>query len=117
MTGVAGDMHQIGANLVADAMETQGWEVSFLGANVPSASIVEAVEEKSADVLCISTTLVANLPTVAELIGLVRSRLKEKAPRIVVGGAAFRMAANFAEEMGVEGATNDLRTTVAMLCG
>ncbi len=117
VTGVAGDMHQIGANLVADAMETQGWEVSFLGANVPSAAIVEAVEEKCSDVLCISTTLVANLPTVAELIGLVRARLKEKAPRIVVGGGAYRLAANFAQEMGVEGSTNDLRTTVAMLCG
>jgi methanogenic corrinoid protein MtbC1 len=117
VTGVAGEMHQIGANLVADAMETQGWEVSFLGANVPSAAIVDAVEEKTCDVLCISTTLVANLPTVAELIGLVRARLKEKAPRIVVGGGAYRLTANFAEEMGVEGSTNDLRTTVAMLCG
>jgi methanogenic corrinoid protein MtbC1 len=116
VTGVAGELHQIGANLVADAMETQGWDVSFLGTNVPSGAIVEAVQKNSSDVLCISTTLIANLPTVADLIGMVRARLGKDAPRIVVGGAAYRLTASFAEDMGVLSPGPDLRSTLEMFC-
>jgi methanogenic corrinoid protein MtbC1 len=116
VTGVAGELHQIGANLVADAMETQGWEVSFLGSNVPSGAIVETVQQNSSDVLCISTTLIANLRTVAELIGSVRARLGKDAPQIVVGGAAYRLTANFAGDMGVVSPGPDLRSTLAMFC-
>ncbi len=65
VTGVAGELHQIGANLVADAMEAKGWMVRFLGTNLPHSSVLSAVEQSSADILCISTTIVANLPAVA----------------------------------------------------
>ena len=50
VTGVCGELHQIGANLVADAMESRGWNVQFLGSNMPHGSIIQAIEESSADV-------------------------------------------------------------------
>jgi methanogenic corrinoid protein MtbC1 len=116
VTGVAGELHQIGANLVADAMETQGWDVSFLGSNLPSTAIVDAVQQNSSNVLCISTTLVANLTTVSELVGSVRTRLGNGAPRIVVGGAAYRLAPNFADDLRVESHASTLRASLAILC-
>ncbi len=64
VTGVSGELHQVGANLVADAMEANGWTVRFLGTNLPHSAVIAAVEESSADVLSISTTIVANLPAV-----------------------------------------------------
>jgi len=85
VTGVAGELHQIGANLVADAMEANGWIVRFLGTNLPHSSVLSAIEENSADVLCISTTIVANLPSVAELVNTVRAKLNSRAPRMVLG--------------------------------
>jgi methanogenic corrinoid protein MtbC1 len=117
VTGVSGELHQIGANLVADAMESRGWSVQFLGSNIPHDSIVHAVEESSAEVLCISTTIVANLLSAAELIRSVRARLGGRAPRIVLGGAAYRYAANFAEEVGSLSLPTDLRAALVSLCG
>jgi methanogenic corrinoid protein MtbC1 len=35
VTGVAGEMHQIGANMVADVLENAGWNVEFLGTDAP----------------------------------------------------------------------------------
>lgn len=116
VTGVCGELHQIGANLVADAMESRGWSVRFLGSNIPHHSIVQAVEESSADVLCISTTIVANLPSASNLIRSVRARLGERAPRIILGGAAYRIAPDFAEDVGSLNFPADLRTAVASLC-
>ena len=116
VTGVSGEQHQIGANLVADALEENGWAVRFLGTNLPHSTILSTIEEISADVLCISTTLVANLPSAADLIRVVRRKLGEKAPRIVVGGTAYRIAPRFVEEMGSAEAIPDLRNALVMLC-
>jgi methanogenic corrinoid protein MtbC1 len=116
VTGVAGELHQVGSNLVADTMEANGWAVRFLGTNLPSASVLAAVEESSADVLGISTTIVANLPAAAELVRAVRSKLNGRAPRIILGGGAYRFAPQFAREVG---ATEifDLREALAVFCG
>ena len=116
VTGVAGELHQVGANLVADAMEAKGWTVRFLGTNLPHSSVLAAVEESSASVLCISTTIVANLPSVAELLRTLRTQLNERMPRIVLGGAAYRIVTQFAREVGAEEPVTDLRQGLAMLC-
>lgn len=116
VTGVSGEQHQIGANLVADALEENGWTVRFLGTNLPHSTILSTIEEISADVLCISTTLVANLPSAADLVKVVRRKLGEKAPRIVVGGAAYRIAPRFVEEIGSAEAISDLRQALVTLC-
>lgn len=117
VTGVAGEVHQIGANLVADAMESKGWSVRFLGSNCPLPSVLKTIDETSADVLCISTTLVSNLPSAAQLIRSVRSDQKARAPRIVVGGAAFRYCPQFLDEIGTEVIALDLRAALLLLCG
>jgi methanogenic corrinoid protein MtbC1 len=116
VTGVAGELHQIGANLVADAMEANGWTVRFLGTNLPHSSVLSAVQEISADVLCVSTTMVPSLPSAADLVRTVRGHLGERAPRIVVGGSAYRLAADFSREVGAVAAITDLRQAIATLC-
>jgi methanogenic corrinoid protein MtbC1 len=116
VTGVAGELHQIGANLVADAMEAGGWSVRFLGSNLPHPSVLAAVEDCSANILCISTTTVANLPAVAELVRAVRHRLRDRAPKIVLGGLAYRTVPHFARQVGAANAFTDLRSAVSRLC-
>ncbi len=116
VTGVSGELHQIGANLVADVFEENGWTVRFLGTNLPHSTILSTIEEISADVLCISTTLVASLSSAADLIRVVQKKLGEKAPRIVVGGAAYRIAPQFTLEIGSAEAIPDLRQALLTLC-
>lgn len=116
VTGVAGELHQIGANLLADAMEASGWTVRFLGTNLPHSSVLATVEEISANVLCISTTILCNLPSVVDLIQAVRSKLKERAPKIILGGAAYRMTTQFGSEIGAAEVIPDLRGALALLC-
>lgn len=115
VTGVAGELHQIGANLVADTMEAKGWTVRFLGSNLPHSSVLSAIEESAADVLCISTTIVANLPSVASLVEVVRRKLDGRAPKIVVGGAAYRSATQFPGEIGAM-EVGGLRGALSALC-
>jgi len=109
VTGVCGELHQIGPNLVADAMEANGWSVRFLGTNLPNTTILATIEDVVPKVLCISTTLVANLPSAAELIRDIRTKMEERAPRIVLGGAAYRFTPQFAQDIGAAEVILDLR--------
>jgi len=82
------EYHQIGAKMVADWIELQGWDSDFLGANTPRADLLRVLEETQPRLLCLSLSLYAGLPALLDVIGEVR----ERHPRleILVGGQAFR---------------------------
>lgn len=89
ITGVQGELHQVGANMVADVLEADGWTVKFLGANVPPESVVLAIRQDGADLLGISATMSVNFPKVVHLVEMVRTAFGPRAPRILLGGGAF----------------------------
>lgn len=91
VTGVRGELHQIGALMIADTLEADGWDVRFLGSNLPHTAILEAVAAHDASVLGISTTLLANVPQAAELVAATQARFGGRV-KLLVGGAAFRGA-------------------------
>ena len=110
VTGVNGELHQIGANMVADVLENAGWSVQFLGTNSPHGGIVDAVLAQDSDLLCISATMLFNLPSV---IGLIRDlRARSSRLRILIGGAAFRARPALWAEIGADGFAPDLGTAV-----
>lgn len=110
ITGVQGELHQVGANMVADFLETYGWNVRFLGTNMPHSGIVEAVAEHSPAVLGISATMLFSVPQVVALIDDVRHSFPAGGPRILVGGGAFRHAQDLYKEIGADAFAPDLMT-------
>ena len=42
---VAGNHHAVGLRMVADAFQLAGWDVQYLGANVPTAALVRQAAE------------------------------------------------------------------------
>ena len=116
VTGVEGEQHQLGANMVADLLEADGWAVRFLGTQLPHRDIVATVREHGASVVGISTTMLFNVPSAARLI----RDLRENGPgglRIVLGGRAFHSTPDLWREMGADGAGRDLDEAVAIFRG
>jgi len=109
VTGVEGEMHQIGAHMVSDLFEARGWSVCFLGTNVPRVGVIQALAEHDADLLGISATMLFSVPNVVELVHAVRQEFGDVRPRILVGGATFRLSPRLAGELGVESFVGDLR--------
>lgn len=112
ITGVQGELHQLGANMVADMLEMDGWEVRFLGTQMPHSGILEAIEEMGADLVGISTTMLFNLPQVVRLTEEIRSNFPSSGLRILVGGGAFRSDPEAWREIGADGFGRDLRDAV-----
>lgn len=85
---VANEFHQIGGKMVADIFELHGWDGYFLGANTPLKDLIQMIEEKRPNVLCLSLSIYSNLPGLLTAI----ENVKKSFPHleILVGGQAFR---------------------------
>jgi methanogenic corrinoid protein MtbC1 len=115
ITGVPGEQHQIGAQLVADVLELHGWDVQLLGPESTERDIIASLRETGAEVLGISATMLATIPRVRQVVAAVRDALGEDQPRIVLGGGAFQGAAALGLELGADGVAEDARGAVALL--
>ena len=95
---VAGELHDVGARIAADFFEIAGYDVRFLGANVPTESLIAMVGQLQPDVLAMSVSLPAHLPTLRDLVEQVRA-LAAPQPVVVVGGTVVRWLPNLASQM------------------
>jgi methanogenic corrinoid protein MtbC1 len=114
IAGVQGEMHQVGAQMVADLLEADGWDVRFLGANAPHDGVVRSVEEHGAELFGVSCTMLFNVTRVDDLFEAARRSLGSRAPRLLAGGGAFRHSPGLGHELGADGVARDLRDAVAL---
>lgn len=114
IAGVEGELHQIGALMVADILEARGWDVRFLGSNMPCAGIIEAIAAHKADLVGISVTMPFNLTGALDLVRRIRDAFPEERPRVLLGGSAFRSVPALFEEAGADGYARDLRAALTL---
>lgn len=87
VAGLPGERHQLGAHMVADVLELDGWHVQFLGADVPTDALLETIDEHRANLVGLSVTMAAHLPELASAIESVRGRFGDRLS-VIVGGQA-----------------------------
>src|SRR6201992_2596481 len=63
---VPGEHHEFPARLLADALEVGGYDVRFLGADVPLDSLVHSIEVETPDVVALSMTMLFHLSALRE---------------------------------------------------
>ena len=52
---VGGELHEIGARMLADFFEMDGWDTYYLGANTPSDAVVRTILDRETHLLCLSS--------------------------------------------------------------
>jgi MerR family transcriptional regulator, light-induced transcriptional regulator len=115
VTGVEGEFHQIGPNIVADVLEASGWDVRFLGTNVPHRDILRAIEKHSANVVGISVMMLFNVPLLINLIESIHRAFGRENLRVVIGGGAFRSRPGIWKETGAQGFAQDAREALMVM--
>jgi methanogenic corrinoid protein MtbC1 len=113
-TCIAGDLHEIGLRMVADFFEMDGWDTTYLGANVPARDLLAMLESQPTELLAISATMTFHISRVAELIAAVRSRDTLRDMRLIVGGYPFNVAPGLWLEIGADGHATDADTALAL---
>jgi methanogenic corrinoid protein MtbC1 len=93
---VAGDLHDIGKNLVSMTIEGAGWEVIDLGVDVKTEKFLETLEKHPDCVLGLSALLTTTMANMEKTVHEIRSKYPEKV--ILVGGAPLSM--DFCKKIG-----------------
>ncbi len=108
---VAGDLHDIGKNLVSMVIEGNGWEVIDLGVDVKPAKFLAKIQEHPGCIVGLSALLTTTLGSMAKTIEEIQNNHPDV--KILVGGAP--LTKEMAEEMGASGYADDPQEAVAWL--
>ena len=109
---VAGDLHDIGKNLVKLMLEGKGIEVVDLGIDVPAEKFVEAHKEHGSSLILLSallTTTMGEMKTVIETFE--KAGLRDKV-KFMIGGAPI--TDTFRAEIGAEYYTSDAASAASL---
>jgi methanogenic corrinoid protein MtbC1 len=105
---VEGELHDLPARMAADFIDLEGFEVRYLGANVPHDSLVSMVRAEQPDVIGLSVTMAFNVPALRTAVERLRAAIDRP---IFIGGHALRWQLGLAAQLGVE-AGGDTATEV-----
>lgn len=102
VTAASNEFHEIGAWMVANCLELDGWQVTYLGANTPHADLLGLLLKSPPRILAVSVGMPFNLTGAAELIDRVRHQPGLQQTRIMVGGLAFHHFPELVETIGAD---------------
>ena len=106
MGTVAGDLHDIGKNLVIMMIESSGFEVIDLGVDVPVERFLSAYEEnQDVKIIGCSALLTTTMPALADTVAAINAAPWRSKVKVMVGGAPITQ--EFADRIGADAYTED----------
>ena len=110
---VAGDLHDIGKNLVAMMIESAGFEVIDLGVDVPIEKIIECYKANpDTKIICLSALLTTTMPSMRDTVAALNESDFRSNIKIMVGGAPITQ--EFADEIGADGYSEDAASAATL---
>ena len=112
---VEGDVHDIGKNIVKTMLTAGGFDVTDLGKDVPTQTILDTAKNNKLDVLALSTLMTPTMDGMKAVIdGLVENGYRKNV-KVCIGGAPT--SAEFAKEIGADHRDANAQDCVAWLKG
>lgn len=102
---VAGDLHDIGKNLVKLMLEAKGLEVVDLGVDVPVDKFIETAGKEGCKVICCSALLTTTMGVMKDVVDAAAAAGLRDRVKIMIGGAPVTDA--FCKEIGADYYTAD----------
>lgn len=99
-----GDIHEMGRKLVAGLLETIGFEVFDLGADVPPEKFVEALQKTGATIMCMAAIVTNGLRSMKKTIDAVHEA--GLYPKVVIGGGL--VVESLRKESGADAQVRDM---------
>lgn len=108
---VAGDLHDIGKNLVSMVVEGNGWEVIDLGVDVKADKFIQAIKDNPESYVGLSALLTTTMGNMAATVKAIKNEFP--ATNVIVGGAP--LTKDSADNMGADGYASDPQEAVSYL--
>lgn len=109
---VGNELHEMGIRMISDLFEYHGWDTIYLGAAVPTKSILETINQEKSHVVALSVTMPQHLPTCEEMV----YEIKRQYPNVLiaVGGRAFSMTDELWKKWPIDIYTTNARSLIKM---
>jgi methanogenic corrinoid protein MtbC1 len=98
----ADELQELGAQMMVDLFESDGWEVRFLGGGLSNDDIFGFINEYAPDILLIYGASPKQAPDIRRLIDTIKGVNAWPHLRIVVSGGLFNRAEGLWEEIGAD---------------
>ena len=107
---VAGDLHDIGKNLVAMMLEGGGFNVVDLGIDIAPEKFVEAVKAEQPDLVGMSTLLTTTMPSIEKTLDALQAAGVRDSVKVMIGGAPVTQ--EYTDKIGADGYAADAASAV-----
>ena len=98
---VKGDVHNLGKNILATVLETNGFDVIDIGVNQATLTIIDEAEKNDADVIGLSAVMTTTMPYQQELIDTLTELGHRNKYIVMVGGGPVNQ--KWADDIGADG--------------
>ena len=96
------ELQELGAQIIADLFESDGWDVKFFGGGLTNDDILAFTNEYSPDILLIYGSTPKQAPGIRKLIDTIRDVDAWPNMRIMVSGGLFNRADGLWQEIGAD---------------
>ena len=110
---VEGNNHVIGLRMASDAFQLAGWDVQYLGMNVPTRALIRHVADWKPDLVGLSISFPHQLRAVRNVIAQLGEQLGGERPAVMVGGLAINRFGLLADMVGADAGVANAQAAVA----
>ena len=110
---VDGEWHALPARLLAEVLRLRGWQVDFLGAQVPTPHLIAHLHLHGPDAVALSCSIPTRLPTAHAAI----TACQASGVAVLAGGAGFGGDGRYARLLGADAWAPDARSAATCLRG
>lgn len=98
---VAGDLHDIGKNLLVMILQSTGFKVIDLGVDVSAEKFIDAIKMHKPQIIGMSALLTTTMPGMKNTINALQDAGLRETVKVIVGGAP--VSKDFADQIGADG--------------
>lgn len=117
VSAAANDFHELGARMVGDFMEMDGWDVHYMGKNNSAEELLGVLKKQKPFALALSVATVFHLSNVHQVIQMIRNSEDIRNLKILVGGSAFTEMPDLWQNVGADGYAADAESAVQLVNG
>lgn len=114
ITAAPNEFHELGARMIADFLEIDGWDTAFLGADTPAEDLIQLLRGGKHELLGISVMMPFNLDKVGSLIAAIRAIPELAALKIMVGGGSLNLMPGLKDALRADGFAVNAATAVTL---
>jgi len=109
---ISNEFHELGARIIADSLETNGWEIYYLGANTPLNDLIDLLITTKPTLVGLSAAMPFNIDNLKKTVKKIREQPELKDMKILVGGKVLNDNPELWKKIGADGWAKDSQEAI-----